>query len=115
MVRQAGRGDTGILATMEFSLHPYLLMGRSDNEMSGSAIIIDGLAITTFDSNVLPISQLPNLNAREITLPGYPIKILIYHNSITKNDIRMTLLGGLLLAGLVGILAYYILITKKKC
>ncbi len=25
----------------------------------------------------------------------------------------MTLLGGLLLAGLVGILAYYILITKK--
>ncbi len=49
-LRQAGRGDTGILATMEFSLHPYLLMGRSDNEMSGSAIIIDGLAITTFDS-----------------------------------------------------------------
>lgn len=113
-LRQAGRGDTGILATMEFSLHPYLLMGRSDNEMSGSAIIIDGLAITTFDSNVLPISQLPNLNAREITLPSYPIKILIYHNSITKNDIRMTLLGGLLLAGLVGILAYYILITKKS-
>lgn len=26
----------------------------------------------------------------------------------------MTLLGGLLLAGLVGILAYYILITKKS-
>ncbi|EOI6467800.1 cyclic di-GMP phosphodiesterase [Yersinia enterocolitica] len=89
-LREAGRGNTGVLAT------------------------IDELAVTTFDAKVIPISQLPTRDAREIQLPGYPIKILIYHTSLTADDIRMTLLGGLLLAGLVGILAYYILIASQS-
>lgn len=63
---------------------------------------------------MIPVSKLPNRASREVQLPGYPIKILIYHNSLTADDIRMTLLGGLLLAGLVGILAYYILIASRS-
>mgnify|MGYP003601866618 CR=1 FL=1 len=113
-LREAGRGNTGVLATLELTLHPYLLLNYSNNQVNGLAIIIDELAVTTFDAKVIPISQLPMRDAREIQLPGYPIKILIYHNSLTADDIRMTLLGGLLLAGLVGILAYYILIASQS-
>ncbi|CRY16076.1 cyclic di-GMP phosphodiesterase [Yersinia enterocolitica] len=113
-LREAGRGNTGVLATLELTLHPYLLLNYSNNQVNGLAIIIDELAVTTFDAKVIPISQLPTRDAREIQLPGYPIKILIYHTSLTADDIRMTLLGGLLLAGLVGILAYYILIASQS-
>ncbi|CQD42117.1 cyclic di-GMP phosphodiesterase [Yersinia mollaretii] len=113
-LREAGRGNTGVLATLELTLHPYLLMNYSDNQVNGLAIIIDELAVTTFDSKVIPISKLPTRAAREVQLPGYPIKVLIYHTSLTADDIRMTLLGGLLLAGLVGILAYYILIASQS-
>ncbi|CNG25869.1 cyclic di-GMP phosphodiesterase [Yersinia intermedia] len=113
-LREAGRGNTGVLATLELTLHPYLLLNSSSNQVNGLAIIIDGFAVTTFDTKVLPISQLPSRAAREVQLPGYPIKILIYHTSLTADDIRITLLGGLLLSGLVGILAYYILIASQS-
>lgn len=113
-LREAGRGNTGVLATLELNLHPYLLLNYSSHQVNGLAIIIDELAITTFDSKVIPISQLPTRDTREIQLPGYPIKILIYHTTLTADDIRMTLLGGLLLAGLVGILVYYILIASQS-
>ncbi|MDA5544716.1 cyclic di-GMP phosphodiesterase [Yersinia rochesterensis] len=113
-LREAGRGNTGVLATLELNLHPYLLLNNANNQVNGLAIIIDELAVTTFDSKVMPISQLPIRDTREVQLPGYPIKILIYHTSLTADDIRMTLLGGVLLAGLVGILAYYILIASQS-
>lgn len=93
-LREAGRGNTGVLATLELNLHPYLLLNNSNNQVNGLAIIIDDLAVTTFDSKVIPISQLPTHDAREIQLPGYPIKVLIYHTNLTADDIRMTLLGG---------------------
>jgi hypothetical protein len=100
-LRQAGRGNTGVLATLELTLRPYLLLNYTDNEVNGLAIVIDGLAVTTFDTKIIPISKLPSGASRELQLPGYPIKLLIYHNSLTADDIRMTFLGGLLLAGLV--------------
>ncbi|CNH93744.1 cyclic di-GMP phosphodiesterase [Yersinia pekkanenii] len=113
-LREAGRGNTGVLVTLELTLQPYLLLNGADHEVNGLAIIIDERAVTTFNAKVIPISQLPVQSSHEVQLPGYPIKILIYHNSLTANDIRMTLLGGLLLSGLVGILAYYILITRQS-
>ncbi|CQI97357.1 cyclic di-GMP phosphodiesterase [Yersinia frederiksenii] len=113
-LREAGRGNNGVLATLELTLHPYLLLNYSNTQVNGLAIIIDELAVTTFDSKVIPLSQLPAKPAREVQVPGYPIKVLIYHTSLTADDIRMTLLGGLLLAGLVGILAYYILVASQS-
>jgi EAL domain-containing protein (putative c-di-GMP-specific phosphodiesterase class I) len=113
-LRQAGRGNTGVLATLELTLRPYLLLNYTDNEVNGLAIVIDGLAVTTFDTKIIPISKLPSGASRELQLPGYPIKLLIYHNSLTADDIRMTFLGGLLLAGLVGILVYYILMASRS-
>ncbi|CNK00404.1 cyclic di-GMP phosphodiesterase [Yersinia vastinensis] len=113
-LREAGRGNSGVLATLELTLHPYLLLNYAENQVNDLAIVIDDLAVTTLDSKVIPVSQLPTKASREVQLPGYPIKILIYHSSLTADDIRMTLLGGLLLSGLVGILAYYILIASQS-
>lgn len=113
-LREAGRGNSGVLATLELTLHPYLLLNSAENQVNNLAIVIDDLAITTFSARVIPVNQLPAQSSHEVQLPGYPIKILIYHTSLTADDIRMTLLGGLLLSGLVGILAYYILITSQS-
>ncbi|CNE22981.1 rtn protein [Yersinia rohdei] len=113
-LREAGRDNSGVLATLELTLHPYLLMSHSESQPNDLAIVIDDLAITTFNSNVIPVSQLPTKASHEVQLPSYPIKILIYHANLTADDIRLTILGGLLLSGLVGILAYYILIASKS-
>ncbi|ENA1728130.1 cyclic di-GMP phosphodiesterase [Yersinia ruckeri] len=113
-LRQAGRGNTGVLTTVELNLRPYLLLNYSTNGVNGMAIVIGDQAMTTFNTKVIPIDQLPKNAAREIQIPGYPIKLLLYSVNFTSNDIRITLLGGFLLSAFIGILSYYIMSNRQN-
>ncbi|MGG7668336.1 cyclic di-GMP phosphodiesterase [Yersinia sp. J1] len=113
-LRQPGRGNTGVLTTLELNLRPYLLLNFNDKGVNGMAIIIGNQAVTTFNAKVIPIEQLPDTASREIQIPGYPIKLLLYSVNFTASDIRIILLGGLLLAAFVGISAYYIMSNRQN-
>ncbi|MEX2943574.1 cyclic di-GMP phosphodiesterase [Serratia fonticola] len=113
-VRQPGLGNTGILATLDLTLAPYLLLNSPDRDTPGFAIVIGGHAVTTFGSNMLPLAQLPKSHASQLAVPGYPLSMIFYHQSLTANDIRLTVLGSLVLSLMVGALYYYMQILRQS-
>ncbi len=76
--------------------------------------MIGGHAVTTFSSNTLPLAQLPKSHASQLAVPGYPLSMIFYHQSLTANDIRLTVLGSLVLSLMVGVLYYYMQILRQS-
>lgn len=113
-LRQPGPGNTGILATLDLTLAPYLLLSSRDRDTPGFAIVIGEHAVTTFSLNMLPLAQLPTNNASRLAIPGYPLSVIFYHQSLTANDVRLTVLGSLVLSLMVGVLYYYMQILRQS-
>ncbi|MCR2664964.1 cyclic di-GMP phosphodiesterase, partial [Salmonella enterica] len=52
--------------------------------------------------------------ADTLTLPNLPLSILFYNEKLTPNDIRLTLLGSLVLSLMIGVLCYYMLLLRQS-
>jgi len=63
---------------------------------------------------MLPLAQLPKSHASQLAVPGYPLSMIFYHQSLTANDIRLTVLGSLVLSLMVGVLYYYMQILRQS-
>lgn len=113
-LRQPGPGNTGILATLDLTLAPYLLLSSPDRDTPGFAIVIGKHAVTTFGTNMMPLAQLPKNHTSQLSVPGYPLSMIFYHQSLTANDIRLTVLGSLVLSLMVGALYYYMQILRQS-
>ncbi|CAI0698094.1 cyclic di-GMP phosphodiesterase [Serratia entomophila] len=111
-LRQPGGQDAGILATLDVDLMPYLLFTSHDEQAPGIAIVMGERALTTFSPNLMPVSQLPQDKADRLVIPGLPLTILFYNEKLTPNDIRLTLLGSLVLSLMIGVLCYYMLLLR---
>lgn len=113
-LRQPGEPDTGILATLDIDLMPYMLFTSRDEQAPGIAIVMGDLALTTLSPKLVPISQLPQDKADRLAIPGFPLTIMFYNETLTPNDIRLTLLGSLVLSLLIGVLCYYTLLLRQS-
>ncbi|ANJ99586.1 cyclic di-GMP phosphodiesterase [Serratia plymuthica] len=113
-LRHPGEENTGVLATLDINLMPYLLFASRDARTPGIAIILGDRALTTFSPNLMPVSQLPNDQADRLAIPGTPMTILFYNETLTPNDIRLTLLGSLVLSLMIGVLCYYMLLLRQS-
>lgn len=113
-LRHPGEQDTGVVATLDINLMPYLRFVSRDTMAPGIAIVLDDRALTTLSPNLMPVSQLPNKQAERLSIPGTPMMILFYHETLTPNDIRLTLMGSLVLSLMLGILCYYMLLLRQS-
>ncbi|KFK93214.1 MULTISPECIES: cyclic di-GMP phosphodiesterase [unclassified Serratia (in: enterobacteria)] len=116
-LRQSGQTqetNTGVLATLDLSLAPYLLMTSQNNDAPGLAIVVGGKAATTFSQNLIPKTQLPKNHAHVLEIPRYPLAIIFYSQHLTANDIRLTLLGSLVLSLMFGVLCYFALMLSHS-
>lgn len=113
-LRQPGNSVTGVLATLDLSLTPYLLLSSQQTNTTGIAIIMGEHAMTTFSPNLMPLAQLPDSHASHLTIPGYPLSIIFYYPQLTAADIRLTLLGSLVLSLMAGVLYYYMLLLHQS-
>ncbi|CAI2497640.1 phage resistance protein [Serratia ficaria] len=113
-LRQPGAQDTGILATLDIDLMPYMLFTSHDAQAPGIAIVMGDRALTTFSPNLMPVSQLPRDKADSLTIAGLPLSIMFYNEKLTPNDIRLTLLGSLVLSLMLGVLCYYMLLLRQS-
>ncbi|HEI8866403.1 cyclic di-GMP phosphodiesterase [Serratia sp. AKBS12] len=113
-LRQPGAGNTGVLATLDIDLLPYLLFTSHDEEAPGIAIIMGNRALTTFGPDLLSLDQLPSGRSYRLSIPGYPLAIQFYNEKLTPNDIRLTVLGSLVLSLLIGVLCYYMLMLRQS-
>jgi EAL domain-containing protein (putative c-di-GMP-specific phosphodiesterase class I) len=106
--------DTGVLATLDIDLTPYLLFTSHDIQAPGLAIIMGNRVLATFSPKLMMLDQLPRANADRLPIPEYPLTILFYNDKLTPNDIRLTILGSLVLSLLIGILCYYTLLLRQS-
>ncbi|MGO4742698.1 cyclic di-GMP phosphodiesterase [Serratia quinivorans] len=113
-LRQPGKEDTGILATLDIALMPYQLFSSNVERAPGIAIILGDRALTSFSPNLMPVNQLPNERADRITITNTPMTILFYNQKLTPNDIRLTLMGSLVLSLMIGVLCYYMLLLRQS-
>jgi len=116
-LRQPGQSnatDNGVLATLDLSLTPYLLMTSQNSDAPGLAIVIGKQAVTTFSSRLIPMSQLPKNHAHRLEIPRYPLTIIFYSQQLTANDVRLTVLGSLVLSLMIGVLCYYALMLRQS-
>lgn len=113
-LRHPDEKATGILATLDIDLMPYLLFTSHDEQAPGIAIVMGNRALTTFSPNLMPVDQLPKGKADKLTLPNLPLTILFYNEKLTPNDIRLTLLGSLVLSLMIGVLCYYMLLLRQS-
>lgn len=113
-LRQPGKEDTGILATLDIGLMPQQMFSPTADRATGIAIILGDRALTSFSPNLMPVNQLPNEQADRISIAGTPMTILFYNQKLTPNDIRLTLLGSLILSVMIGVLCYYMLLLRQS-
>ncbi|AHG18698.1 phage resistance protein [Chania multitudinisentens RB-25] len=113
-LRQPGEANTGVLATLDLSLTPYLLMTPHNDDIPSLALVIGKNAITTFSSDLIPVAQLPKKQARHLEISPYPLSIMFYNPILTANHIRLTVLGSLVLSLMVGVLCYYTLMLRQS-
>ncbi|WON75579.1 cyclic di-GMP phosphodiesterase [Serratia sp. UGAL515B_01] len=113
-LRQQGQSNTGVLATLDLSLTPYLLLTSHSSDTSGMAIIMGKQVVTTFSTNLIPFGKLPQSHASQLAIPNYPVKIMFYHRNLTADDIRLTLLASLVLSLMIGMLFYSILMLRQS-
>ncbi len=71
-------------------------------------------ALTTFTPNLMPVNQLPHQEADSLNIRGLPLSIMFYNEKLTPEDIRLTLLGSLLLSLMIGVLCYYTLLLRQS-
>ncbi len=114
-LRKPGQANnSGVLATLDLSLTPYQLMASQRSDTPGLAIVIGQNAVTTFNPHLVPMTQLPPNHARRVEIPGYPLTIIFYNRPLTANDIRLTVLGSLVLSLMLGALYYYMLLLRQS-
>ena len=98
---KSGSGS-GVLTTLNINLTDYLLMAAHQQELSGMAIVAGNKALTTWQQRVVTLSSLPPSPLKTILIPGYPMKLMLYGETLPSRDINLVLLAGLLLALLSG-------------
>lgn len=113
-LRQPGKEDSGILATLDIALMPYQLFSSNAERAPGIAMILGDRALTSFSPNLMPVNQLPNEKADRISIANTPMTILFYNQKLTPNDIRLTLMGSLVLSLMIGVLCYYMLLLRQS-
>lgn len=105
-----GEAQSGVLATLDITVSPYLIFSRryGGQGRDGMAIMIGDYALTNFSASLLKRAALTDKNAHDLPVPGTPAVLRFYSQSLTTGDVQVTLLAGLLLASLLGALSYYL-------
>lgn len=93
---------SGVFSTLNINLTPYLLLASREQQNSGMAIMAGDSAMITWDEQrVVTSSALPKKPLRSIAIPGYPLTLYLYGESLPLRDLYIILLAGLLMGVLI--------------
>lgn len=103
---------SGVLTTLNINLTDYLLMAAHQQEISGMAIVAGDKALTTWQQRVVTLPSLPPSPLKTILIPGYPVKLMLYGETLPRRDIHLIVLAGLLL-GLLSSGACFLVLSLR--
>jgi sensor c-di-GMP phosphodiesterase-like protein len=112
--RNPGISNDGVIATLELTLSPYMLFALPGTGYRGFALLIGDSALISSEEGLVPVSKLPQSHFTEVNPGDLPFTLRLYSPSLTGDNIRFTLLGGLLLSLLVCALIYFSLLNRHN-
>lgn len=95
---------SGVFATLNLNLTPFLLYSGRQRDISGTALIVGDKALTTFSPRVIPVNELSFNPVRKTLLRGYPMAIWLFGDEWAREDIMLAALAGIV-SGLLFALA----------
>lgn len=112
-LKNAALPGSGILTTLNINMAPYLLLTSRQHENCGVAIVTGDTAITTWNEQVVNARALPPDPLRRVVIPGYPITLFLYGETLPNRDLHIIVLAGLLL-GITVACGCYLLFTLRS-
>lgn len=99
-IKNPGRLQSGVFATLNITLAPYQLLASGHPEITGMALVAQRSALTSWQSVVMQNQNLP-MPLHQQALTGYPLQFVLYGSTLAFSDYQNILLSGLLLSLLV--------------
>ncbi|MDU7867132.1 MAG: cyclic di-GMP phosphodiesterase, partial [Pantoea sp.] len=99
-IRNPGSVQSGVFATLNITLNPYLLLASRQPEITGMALVAQRTALTSWQPGVVENHGLPPPLLQQ-SLAGYPLQFVLYGSTLSLSDYQNILLSSLLLSLLV--------------
>ncbi|ELD2784067.1 cyclic di-GMP phosphodiesterase [Salmonella enterica] len=106
--------DSGVFTSLNINLTPYLLYTTRQDDFNGIALIVGNTALSTFSSRLLTVAELPGTPSRLATINGLPLKIQLYADSWTYNDLWYALMLGCISGIVAGFICYFIYALRTR-
>ncbi|MGP3592443.1 cyclic di-GMP phosphodiesterase [Vagococcus sp. WN89Y] len=104
----------GVFAVLNISLTPYMLYTSQQPDLIGIAMGIGDRAISTFSSDIIQLSNLPQRPFNTTVIEGTPFTLYLYAEKWQSEDIQFAILLGATAGMLAGLLTAYILYTHLR-
>ncbi|SQJ40012.1 rtn protein [Salmonella enterica] len=106
--------DSGVFTSLNINLTPYLLYTTRQDDFNGIALIVGNTVLSTFSSRLLTVAELPGTSSRQATIDGLPLKIQLYADSWTYNDLWYALMLGCISGIVAGFICYFIYALRTR-
>ncbi|WP_260863858.1 cyclic di-GMP phosphodiesterase [Citrobacter sp. Marseille-Q6884] len=105
---------SGVFASLNINLAPYLLYTARQDDFKGFAVIIGDTAISTFSTELMKVAALPDIPSRQVTIGNLPLKIRLYTDEWTYNDVWYAIMLGCMAGAIAALLCYYIYTVRLR-
>lgn len=106
--------DGGIFTSINLNLTPYLLYTARQDEFAGISLVIGDTAFSTYSNRLIRTADLEGQPVRSSQVAGLPLKINLYADTWTLDDLQFALLFGLMCGACIGLLSYYGLMNRAN-
>ncbi|AUX73149.1 cyclic di-GMP phosphodiesterase [Erwinia pyrifoliae] len=113
-LKNAALPGSGILTTLNINMAPYLLLTSRQHENSGVAIVTGDTAITTWNEQVVNARALPPDPLRRVVIPGYPMTLYLYGETLPNRDLHIIVLSGLLIGIIIACGCYLLFALRSR-
>lgn len=112
-IRSPHGGNDGVFVSVNTNLLPYFLYTARQDDFSGIALVVNNLALTTFNNRLVDPQTMSTQPIRQLEIKGLPLKVYLYANSWLSENMQFSLLLGMVSGLLAGLIGYYILTLRS--
>lgn len=109
-----GVENTGIYATININLTPYLLFSANQQNITSVALVVGDKALTSSNNHIVNTDQLPADPVRIAPIPGYPVSLYIFGSALPMEDLQLSALASVMFGILVGAFGAYVLAVHRR-
>ncbi|HDY3060657.1 TPA: cyclic di-GMP phosphodiesterase [Salmonella enterica] len=106
--------DSGVFTSLNINLTPYLLYTTRQEDFNGIALIVGKTALSTFSSRLMTVAELPDTPSRQAIISGMPLRIQLYADSWTYNDVWYASMLGCISGIVAGFICYFIYALRTR-